>query len=61
MAGKIEIANITKVRDGLWFISYTHECDCGCTKTRHNFNVSQKVKPTENSAKIKANEHYSQQ
>lgn len=54
--GTIEVQNIAKVRDGLWLVIYTHECDCGCTKTRHNFEVT--TKPSATKAKKLADDHY---
>jgi len=54
----IKVQNITKVRDGLWFISYTHECDCGCKTTRHNLTYSKTTKPSLNKAKQLADADY---
>lgn len=37
---------IVKVRDGVWHISYDHECGCGCTKNRYVFVVNQVKQPS---------------
>ncbi len=57
--GIITVQNVTKIRTGVWFISYTHECDCGCTTKRYNFNVEQKTKPSKTKAEQLANGDYS--
>lgn len=54
----IKVESIVTVRTGLYLITYTHECDCGCTKTRHNLTVASKNKPTDNKAKQLANDDY---
>lgn len=58
MDGSNEVKSVVPVRDGVWFISYVHECGCGCTKKRYNFTHNQKVKPTENKAKQLADADY---
>lgn len=52
----IKVESIVTIRTGLYLITYTHECDCGCTKTRHNLTVTSKNKPTEIRAKQLAND-----
>lgn len=54
----VKVENIVTVRTGLYMIAYTHECECGCTKTRHNLTVTSKVKPTDKNALKLANEDY---
>lgn len=54
----VKVENIVTVRTGLYMIAYTHECDCGCTKTRHNVTVTSKNKPSDAKAKQLANEDY---
>lgn len=58
MDGIITVKNIAPIRTGLWLIVYTYECECGCTKKRFNFTVSQKTKPTDNKAKQLADADY---
>lgn len=59
MEGNITVQNVTKIRTGVWFISYTHECDCGCKTTRHSLTVEQKTKPSKAKAQELANGDYS--
>jgi len=58
MNGTINVQNITAVRDGVWLIVYTYECECGCKKDRYNLVVKQKAKPTDSKAKQLADADY---
>jgi len=53
----VKVENIVTVRIGLYMISYTHECECGCTKTRHTLTVTGN-KPTDKNALKLANDDY---